>query len=869
MDNITLIVGPERQIVDTKDIKAISINFNLSDIADFGSRETSFTKPIEIIQTPATDKVFKSIFEINSIDGFDFQKKTYADIQNDGLSQLTGSLQLISVNENTYSVIVSANNINLIKDLGDELIKGNPNSENDLNFDNAILSHTPSLSSVREIMDSTPVFDGAPLVLYPIIDYTGRLPALIDGETYITLPAITARTIFDKIILDAGYTCEFSSGIEAVFNQLMIPYNDDYRKLGTTFDAQRIYLGANSDTVELTGADMGIDDGVLLGVIDVGVPFGAVAGSRYVEGDNYLFDFPAGYSSPRTGIRIKNSGYLTPHLFLSISNLAMLDDAIVKVSVTTSNGSIVTTYDLGELTLDGNSYQIIETGEGDNYLDELSIYCEAGGRLYINVTSDNPLVKLNRMSSYVDLTLSDYLYSGEKTLNINDLLPVNYKKADFIKDVFAIFNAKVTIDKIDETHLFIDTYDSFNAKGTRLDWTDKIENNGLKFEPLSASLSAKHIFSMSDDEDIYIKNYNEIQLKNYQQKELKNENEFTKGETTIKLTIAPTAFNVCDEGIVTPLIANSDGIFKSEWKPRMLFYNKIVGTDLMKWGSDLSENGIFSNNFPTLSDTLYPLIADNENSDNVVLSFNNSDQFLNEVGRSLYNNNTIYNLYYKDEIEHAIFSGAKKLTAKVHLTASDIYDLNFADEIEIFHNEIGPAVYRINKIKNFSGAQSLTDVEFIQLRYLDVSFDAKITPDVVYYTPISTDGGTDKTSTASAQSVGGEAPHLDSVLAVGNESSRGLDVDYVKINGVLQEYKTGMRTLAEGTQFISFVTPFVDKDDVPIDTYIPKCFGKTGNSISDIRINWIPPAQTTGFYVRVSKSCNVYYNCTLINDNNE
>jgi len=253
MNNNYLLVGPDREKVDTGDIP-FSISYSLKDVKNYGKRNTSYTKTISVKQTSNTRRVFKALFNINSVGGYDVGKKVYAELIENGLTILKGSLQVIKITLDTYEVVLSSNNVNILNDLGDKLISGNLNSSNDISWPGTPFQHTWSRDKIREMCSVEPSADGTGYC-YPLIDWSGDIEwpngfilnqlypnTLIDD--YRILPSIAAKQIFDRIFEVNGYTYEMSSDIESVFEKMYIPFNDDWQSYtADSWEYSKYYLG--------------------------------------------------------------------------------------------------------------------------------------------------------------------------------------------------------------------------------------------------------------------------------------------------------------------------------------------------------------------------------------------------------------------------------------------------------------------------------------------------------------------------------------------------------------------------------------------------------------------------------------------------
>jgi hypothetical protein len=217
-----------KQQLDTYNEEPISLTYNVADVNDIASRNSSFSKTIKLPETRNNRSVFGDISDLGVNSTFNPNKKTKAWILVDTAVVFEGYLQLRKaiVNKETeqtdYEVVIYADNDNFYKQLGDDFISDMDFSELDhiWSKDNIVKSFTASAT------------DG---YYYPLIDY-GQDWDLgeVNGwtTTYNTevkvrdmLPATNTKYIFDKIFSLAGYNYQSNFLTGDVFKNLYIPFN--------------------------------------------------------------------------------------------------------------------------------------------------------------------------------------------------------------------------------------------------------------------------------------------------------------------------------------------------------------------------------------------------------------------------------------------------------------------------------------------------------------------------------------------------------------------------------------------------------------------------------------------------------------------
>ena len=129
---IELYVSSEQKLVDTEDIKNISINYSVKDIKNYGQRNISHTKPVKVLRTKATEAVMAGLFNINVTNSYDITQFTPARLVEDGIVILDGLLYVDEIYPDYYNVVIESPQFNLYEDMGDSLIVNNDVSHIDI-----------------------------------------------------------------------------------------------------------------------------------------------------------------------------------------------------------------------------------------------------------------------------------------------------------------------------------------------------------------------------------------------------------------------------------------------------------------------------------------------------------------------------------------------------------------------------------------------------------------------------------------------------------------------------------------------------------------------------------------------------------------
>jgi len=206
----------------SKDV-AYSLTFSIADIREPDKRDANYSKTISVPSSKEANKFFKSAFEIDGYDNYNANLKTECSIIIDGLEQIKGYLQLLSIEKIDkkyyYNVSIKGNVSNIFQSWGDQYLT---------DIDLSAYNHTYSKANIITSWGAT-VGDG---YVYPLIDYGKTNGLTYDVENF--YPAIYVKTYIDKFFELAGYTYNSDFFDSDFFKRLIIPYNNTTLGLTTS-----------------------------------------------------------------------------------------------------------------------------------------------------------------------------------------------------------------------------------------------------------------------------------------------------------------------------------------------------------------------------------------------------------------------------------------------------------------------------------------------------------------------------------------------------------------------------------------------------------------------------------------------------------
>jgi len=635
----------QRVSLEPSKAEGTSLTYNVADIIDIASRNSSFSKTIKIPETAHNREVFGNISDLSVDSKFNPNKKARAYILVDTELVLEGYLQLrkVVVNDegaNTFECVVLGDNDNMFKNIGDGFIDSLDMS--DYNHNWTIQAITASWYADYNLG-----------YYYPLLD-EGNDWDMADLQSNICtinrfFPATYVKTIFDRIVYEAGYSykSDFLNG--ATFSNLIMPFTrEKLEKDELSAQVNRFYAGVTPSvdvykytnqviaaTVVPAGSGKGggsaiITDnplGVSVGTYrikfndDTNSPFGDPSNNwntttyEYTQpvvplpGQQFTcaFDLTLGITSKPAECKIafkrsmNSSGVTVPG-----GVVVPVGGITTPMKFSTIPGATVT---LSSPYGGGTAKGIIQCDPVNLFAGEklwvevevivFTVYTRAlmaGGSSYgmtsyvfagviagaTYTTSYVVMTQNNTCSIYNDIPSN--LSSGQ-TIDYNKVLPKNIKKRDFVLSIIKMFNLIVEPDKNFQNSLYIEPRDVYYNAGIIKDWTGKIDlNDPIEEQILGETQNRRTIFSYKDDKDFWNQLYKTDTNEIYGQYNYELDNDFIKGEKKIDVIFSPT-----------PLIALPGS-------------SEIVLGQILK--DKVSPNKFIAPNIRILSKKLIPLVSE-------------------------------------------------------------------------------------------------------------------------------------------------------------------------------------------------------------------------------------------------------------------
>ena len=351
-------------------------------------------------------------------------------------------------------------------------------------------------------------------------------------------------------------------------------------------------------------------------------------------------------------------------------------------------------FQAGSTLLDSAQQTAVPNDDGEfifNINDTTSAALTAGDEIYINFTN----------SAGYDLEYFGVLeiLDAPGDQSMAPLLPEDYKKIDFIRDIITKFRLVLAPDKNDSSNFIIEPWATYIASGDEFDWTDKLDlSKDFKISPIFYTQKSKIIFTDTEGGDDFNEEYYNQHNEVFGTLNVFGNNQLLEGERTVETNLIPYIVaqiegavqtnNGMDNTIIAHLhVHETDG---GETKhepivtgPRLAFYDGIkttgsVGAYNDTWYVEADGGGTTGfTSFPMISPyNAFPVVADtldfNWQREEGYIQFGLHDA---NVGAS------IYDTYWSNYIESLYDKWARRVTAYFVLNSQDLQDFSYDDVI--------------------------------------------------------------------------------------------------------------------------------------------------------------------------------------------
>lgn len=669
------------QLDISADISSL-LTFELDNVKDFAARGTTWSKTIVLPGTANNNKLFGHIFQIGQANtynsslpnvnyNFNASKSAACIIFQDQMQTFKGVLRMMQINITAgrpeYEVAVFGEIAQLNVALNSQFIE---------NLDFSAYNHVFNSTNVINSWDNTPGTG----YYYPLIDYGQTSADKHDWDIRTFRPALYVREFISKMFAAANF--RFSSAIFDTdrFKRLVIPHNQkELRSLTSNIGAGHI---CTNNPVITTGTNTNL---IHFSTFTSSLFTASNTNSRFTYNDTPTITFIISLVDVITYISF------TP---FDTFRLSILKNGVEVNHHTISPGSITDTM-TSSVSFAQNDYFEFQLQRTTNPASAYSVNLTASD---FTITTAVPILAP---------------ISPGDNIVMNDLIPKNIRRIDFLTSIIKLFNLYVYEDRYDTRLIYITPYiDFYNTNSTdSVDWSYKLNRDKtIQIKPMSELNAKKYEFKYKSDSDYYNDLYKKRYTQGYGDYVYDSQYEFAKDTQSIELVFSATPLvgYAGEEKVISTIFKKTNDIEESvDSNIRILQTKKITGvaswnllngpstilasTTNYGYGGHLNDPDAPSNdlNFGSLRELFFVLVS----GDLTVTQFN------------------VYWSAYMAEITD---KDSKLVTAAFYLRPIDILQLDFSKKIYI-----DGILYRLNSIKDYNASKpSDCQVQLLKVNYL-------------------------------------------------------------------------------------------------------------------------------------------------------
>ena len=679
-----------------KDLSS-EFTYNIDDIQDFASRNTSFSKTIILPGNAVNNKVFGHIFEFGSGNyydpaqpniGYNFNPAVSASciIYVDKIQIFKGVLRLLEIVIDNGSIEYECA---VFGELGGFVSALGNNKIEQLDF--SAYDHVWNIANITSSWDDI----NGEGYYYPLIDYGKVSTNKHDWDVKAYRPALYVREYMDKIITGAGYTYDAPFFNTALFRRLIVPQNQ--KEL--TKQTSALNTATLSETIEIPASR--------------NINFTTVSGSGLVVSSaNSAFTY-TGTSPVNLKIAYDFTGEcVSCEFYITVNNVPVYSEQFFGAF--SFNGLI-------NLTLNQNDVVRFR---------------------FANITSepsDPPMTVDAGLVSFSSVSSIAAVVTYGDSISIADTIPKGIFQRDFFASIVKMFNLYVVEDVNQKNHLvikpYIDFYDvgfslleinDFNdllllndtdflllADGnlSYLDWSYKVDRSkAIRLRPMSELNGRYFEYKYKSDSDYYNDQYQKKYSQGYADRIEDTGYEFAKDKQTAEIIFAATPLvGYPSEDKVVPTIlklTNQGGTViedSTDHVIRILQAKKVEGVE----GYAVKNGGT---NITTLTTYGYGGHLNDPDAPMADINFGTPSELFFVLATD-YPSANLFNGYWSDYIAEITDKDSKVLTCNVKLTDMDIYGLDFSKLIYI-----DGSLWRLNKVSDYNpSVDDTTKCEFLKV----------------------------------------------------------------------------------------------------------------------------------------------------------
>jgi hypothetical protein len=671
----------ERKIDLLQDLST-EFTYAIDDVSDFASRNTAFSKTINIPGTATNNLVFGYIFELNNANvtdsalpnvayNYNVTKQANCKIFIDKIQIFKGTLRILEIVIDKETIEYQCSVVGELGGFINQL--GNKRLE-DLDF--SAYDHTYSVANITNSWDNV----GGSGYYYPLIDYgnvsTGTYGVAKKDFQYTTFrPALYVKEYIDKIFAGTEYTFNCSFFNTPLFKRLIIPHN---QTTITALNNTSLSATAQERTMTITS--------------DPYVKYTLVtAGSFSLDtGTSSLFTYTSG-SSLTTNIQLSLTGTVVTY-----------NPAYPTYSVILRKNGV----EIGRQDFDASIRRFMACNfsvNGITFLNTDTMQIEIlGSFMDIDIVFGN-LFLTTTTPTQVQINIGEQIKVSQTT-------PRGIFQRDFFLSIVKMFNLYVYENKFNDKELVISPYVDFypNTSATAEDWTNKIDRaKPISIKPMSEANARYYNYKYKQDNDFYGENYRKKYTEGYGDYIYDTEFDFVKETEKLELIFASSVlYQATGQDKVYPAIYKKSNTNSAEDRMdsiiRILQTKKIIGVA----GWNIMNNATVLGTY-----TSYGYAGHLDDPINSTKDINFGAPKEVQFAPNVYTNNNLFRDYHSSYILEITNKDSKLLSCFGLLDIIDIFNLDFSKYVYI-----DGVLFRLNKVENFNPMEfNTTKLSFLKV----------------------------------------------------------------------------------------------------------------------------------------------------------
>ena len=702
----------EQQRLDLFEDLGAELNYAIDDIKDFSSRNTNYSKTINIPGNANNNKVFGHIYNFTSGNNygisdpdepnvgynFDPTKQANCQIFVNKIQVFKGVLRLLEITIQNgvieYQCAVFGELGGFASAIGNKLLNDPTMLEHFSDYDQEWTAE-----NIVNSWTASGVASGVGIV-YPLIDYGLCKHGTKDWHLNAFRPAFFVHELIDKIIDFSGYTYTSAFFDTPYFRSLIIPNNK-----GNLEQLTKDLLIVESTICVESGSDVGKTDLITFNLNPNIVLFTTADYATYTfEGTNGTLG------------KIKLTGWL------NLSSSGTFTVNLKKSGTTIVTESFAPNVDNQNIAIDW----IIDVSLNANDTIQVQVIFYTGVAYSTLCPID---FKLAFESDYAQVGLAT---EGD-LISMGNCLPKGIQQKDFFSSICRMFNLYVYEDPLLTTHLLIEPYIEFYRKGAgflkindvgelllhgetgdatgllllsdpvaeSIDWSNKVDySKEISIKPMSELNARYYDFVYTEDDDYYNEAYNKKYNESFGDRKFDTEFQFAEDRTEVKVIFSPSILTKTsnDAKLRANLFKENNNTEERKDNNIRIMFFKSVSTSSYHIKHYYSGEGNPGNgNYGGLRTTYgYAGHLDDPELPTLDLNFGVPNEFYFSL-LNPYPTANLFNSWWDEYLAEIINKDSKLLSCYLYLTVQDIYSLDFAQLIYI-----DGALWRLNKVVDFN-----------------------------------------------------------------------------------------------------------------------------------------------------------------------